>query len=60
MLCPACLTYDVEREANTTVEGTQYCPQHGVEALRTIARTEPLRGNRSASRRDFTPPVSDG
>lgn len=33
MLCPACLMYAQETEAETTVNGTQYCRSHGVNAL---------------------------
>mgnify|MGYP006902189691 CR=1 FL=1 len=33
MKCPACLLYNNEVEAETTVNGTDFCKQHGQEAL---------------------------
>lgn len=62
MKCPACLAFGVENDAVSTVQGTLYCSQHAVEALRVSVDPRgirgPMRGGPAnmAPMSQFTPP----
>lgn len=61
MLCPVCITFGREVETTTTVNGTQYCSPHGVEALGTTLNrtTRAFRGGATSNvgqvQQSFTP-----
>lgn len=63
MHCPACLLFGVERATTTHVDGTEFCGQHGQEALLTagvaptVPGAGPRRGRPVRPERQFTPPV---
>lgn len=59
MLCPVCLTYNMETTAEVQVAGTGYCRPHGVEAHAATQDPRQLRARSPRpSRAPFTPPVA--